>query len=142
MKQWTLIGVGALVLASIAGCGDPDKAALARQTVQTYWSDINHGKLKNAWDMLTPGQQQANPLSQWGANIFDFLKQSNGIKVKVGTASVTSTSDGTFASVPVHVSFVAAPDPRNDKSGYQHLYWQDGKWLISDESGTLTHRKT
>jgi hypothetical protein len=131
------MAAAAIAVSAVAGCGGQNRGALAEKTVRSYWGDISQGRLKQAYAIISPGQQQANPLTQWGQNIFDFLHTTGGIRVTVGKAIV----DGDNASVPVRVKFNEAPDPRNDKSGYQHLFWLNGTWRIADESGELSHSK-
>ena len=134
--------LGFLVLASItllaAGCGGPDRNALARQTVQTYWDDVRHAKFKDAYGKLTSGQQQVNSLGQYARNMFDFLKGTEGVTAIVGNPKVS----GDCAKVPVTLKSPKAPNPKDDLHAYQDLYWQNGGWRISNESGGLTHATT
>lgn len=125
------------MLIGLVGCGQ-DRSSLAKQSVQNYWNNIEHAKMKTAWNILTPGQEQANPYGPWSTNLLDFLRTTNGIDAKVGEPVVS----GDTASVPVTIRFHKAPAPRNDQHGYQHLFWDNGKWRITDESGTLTKSKT
>ena len=125
------------MIAVLAGCGQ-DRASLARQTVQSYWVDIEHAHFKAAYQMLTSGQRQVNTLSAFSGNFFGLLQTTAGIEAVVGKPSV----NGDFASVPVTLKSPKAPNPKDDLHAYQHLYWESGGWHISDENGGLSHRRT
>ena len=135
MKLILALLVAALATSSITGCGGPDRAALARKTVQTYWNDIKFGRVKQAYQILSSGQKQVMTLTQYGQNMFDFLKGTEGVTAVVGDAHVK----GDCASVPVTLKASKAPDPKQDLHAYQDLFWENGSWRISNENGGLTH---
>ncbi len=137
MKHCATLLVGAVALLALAGCGQ-DRSALARQTVKTYWNDIRHGKIKQAYHMLTTGEQQVNNLTDYGQSMFDFLKGTEGVTAVVGSPRI----DGDCAKVPVTLKSPKAPNPKDDLHAYQDLYWENGSWRISNENGGLTHATT
>lgn len=125
---------GALALSA---CGGPNKAALAKQAVQTYWSDIDHFKFKAAYSMLTSGQQQANSFTNYGQDKASFLQSTSGIRAVVGKPSV----NGDYAVVPVTLKSPKEVSAKQDLHAYQHLYWEGGAWRVSDDNGGLSHNK-
>jgi hypothetical protein len=115
---------------AVTACGSPDRAALARQTVQTYWSDIGHAKMQQAYNLLTPGNQAARPFDSYSQDMFGFLTSVASVYASVGSPAVK----GDFATVPVTLhSPKFAP-----LHAYQHLFWQNNQWYISDQNGGLT----
>jgi hypothetical protein len=138
LKHIFLLIFSFLLAIGLVACGGQDRSSLAKQTVQTYWTSIEKAKMKTAWNILSPGQQQANAYGTWSTNLLDFLKTTDGIVARVGEPVVS----GNNASVPVTIRFNKAPNPSNDQHGYQHLYWDSGAWRITDDSGTLTKSKT
>jgi len=136
LKHWKHWMVGALALAALAGCGGDDKTALARKTVQIYWQDINQGKWRQAYHMMTTGQQQATTISDYVKNWADFLTNSTGgVTAVVGQPRV----DGSCAKVPITLKSPRTYSPKQYLHAYQDLYWQNGEWRISNELGALTH---
>jgi hypothetical protein len=123
-------GCAALLLVA-TGCGQQNRGALARQQVETYWRDIDHMKLNQAYSLITPGVQAQDTRKTYEQNIVDFLKGTGGISVKTGKAKI---SDGQ-ASVPV-----AMYSPKSGKplKACQHLVWMNNTWLISDAHGALS----
>jgi hypothetical protein len=115
----------------LAGCGGPDRTALAHQTVQTYWRDVGRMKLHNAYMMLTPGNRSALKETDYAQSIIGLLKQTQGLTATLGAAHV----NGDSATVPVtlHSPLTRVPQP-----GCQHLFWTNNRWLISDDSGGLS----
>jgi hypothetical protein len=121
----------------LSGCistfgSGPDKQALARQTVQTYWHDINHGKIKQAYSLLTPGVRSGLPESQYYQNMLGLLTNAGSITVGVRNAAV----NGDQGTVGVTLY---SPKTKPLKA-WQHLFWQNGGWLISDNNALLSQR--
>jgi hypothetical protein len=123
----------ATVNGSFAGFGQ-DKSALARQTVQTYWFDIGHGKINQAYGMLTSGNQAARPLKYYEQDMFGFLTHVAAVKATVGKPAI----NGSEATVPVSLN---SPLTSQGLHAYQHLYWENGHWRISDTNGGLSSTK-
>jgi hypothetical protein len=128
-----LVIFSATVNGSFAGFGQ-DRSALARQTVQTYWSDIEHGKIGQAYAMLTSGNQAARPLKDYQQDMFGFLEHVASVRATVGQPTI----NGSQAVVPVSL---ASPLTRQKLKAYQHLFWENGHWRISDENGGLSSKR-
>ena len=134
MKRARYLLAGIALAVILSGCGQ-DRTKLASQTVQAYWTDIQHAKFNKAYDLLTPGNQAARSRSNYAQDMFGFLESTGGLTVRVGTPIVKDD----LATVPVQLFSPKAPG-----KGYpacQHLVWGSGKWLIADESGGLTQAK-
>jgi hypothetical protein len=131
-----------VLVVSISGCGatalgfggGQDRQSLAQQTVRSYWSDINRGKFGKAYAMMTSGNRAARPESSYGQNLLGFLQGTGGVKATVGKATVS----GDNATVPVTLH---SPKTTVPLHAYQHLFWQDNQWRISDQDGTLSQTK-
>lgn len=130
-----LAGVCAIGLVSCGG--GTDRSAAARQTVQNYWGDISHGKMSQAYNMQTTGARQTTTLANYSRNLFDFLQGTAGVRAVVGSA----TLNGDQAAVAVTLKSPKAPNPKSDLHAYQHLFWENGQWRISDQNGGLSHTK-
>jgi hypothetical protein len=119
---------------SLAGCGDPDRSALAKQAVVTYWSDINHGKFNAAFEMLTSGERGVLTFSSYRQSMFGFLTHVSGVTVTPGDPQVTDDR----ATVPVGFHSPAAPGTAHF---FQHLFWENGGWKIADQNGGVSPTK-
>lgn len=129
MKACALALLSALVL--LAGCGSGHSAASAERAVHTYWTDIGHAKMQQAYDMMTTGNRAARPFSSYSQDMWNFLESTAGISVTVGKAEV----HGDEATVPVALHSPKSPGAFH---AYQHLYWQNGGWKVTDENGGLS----
>ena len=82
MNYFRAAAIGMMLLVGVSACGTgQDRAALAKQAVQTYWSDINHMKLSQAYNMLTPGTQATRPKSNYMQDMAQYLAATGGITV-------------------------------------------------------------
>lgn len=134
MLKRLIILAGLFGVSMLSACGGENRADLARQTVKTYWNKIDHGKWKDAYYMLTPGEQATIPLDQYQKQWVEFLAKTAGVTAVVGTPYVKNDC----ANVPVTLK---SPESfRNDLHARQDLFWNNGKWQISDENGALTNR--
>lgn len=131
MKRPLPLALLIIVCVIITGCGS-DRTAAARDTVQNYWYDIGHGKVKDAYSLLTPGTQQGLKLDTYTQTVFGFLQQTAGVKATVGHVDVV----GDCAQVALALDSPKAPG--GTLHAYQHLYWLDGSWKISDANGQLS----
>jgi hypothetical protein len=129
--MWLVLG--ALVGVAITGCGE-DRAALARKAVKTYWTDISHAKLTQAYHMMTSGNRSAKPLKTYGQDMLGFMQTTGGVTPRIGKAEVHDDR----AVVAVSLYSPKSPVPLN---AYQHLFWEGSGWKISDENGGLSHKK-
>ena len=86
-----------ILLVFLAGCGGPDRAALAKQTVKDYWTDVNAAKMESAYALLTPGIQQTRAKGQFKQDMFAFLATVGAINPSVSKPTVK----GDRAVVPV-----------------------------------------
>lgn len=123
-----------VLLALLAGCGGPDRASLAKQTVKDYWSDVNSAKMGSAYALLTPGIQQTRPKPQFTQDMFAFLSTVGAVTPAVSKPTV----NGDRAVVPVFLTFVKQ---QKTLQAYQHLYWYNGSWRITDENGGVSQTK-
>lgn len=133
MKVFRFLPIPVLIVL-LAGCGGPDKAALAKQTVKDYWTDVNSAKMESAYALLTPGIQQTRPKGQFKQDMFAFLASVGAITPTVSKPTV----NGDRAVVPVFLTFVKQ---QKTLQAYQHLYWYNGNWRISDENGGVSQQK-
>lgn len=121
--------------AGVAGAfGGQSRSALAQQTVNTYWSDVGHAKMSKAYGLLTSGNRAQRPLSQYSQDMFAFLTHVQGLKAKAGKPTV----HGDLAVVPVALT---SPLSSGSFHAYQHLFWENGGWKISDQDGGLSHHR-
>ncbi|HLJ67963.1 MAG TPA: hypothetical protein VKX16_11445 [Chloroflexota bacterium] len=135
MRTSLLLPLVLLLAAPLAGCGGPDRTSLATSVVQTYWSDIGHGKFSEAYNLLTSGTRATINESQYTQNLMGFLEHLSGVSAKVGTPQISSDN----ATVPVTLRSPLAPS--SPFRGFQHLFWQDGGWKISDTNGGLSQTR-
>ncbi len=119
-----------LILLSLAGCG-ANRTTLATETVQTYWYDVGHAKLHQAWLLLTPGTQQAVPFATYSSNFLGLLSKAANIHAIVGRAVVNDDR----AAVKVTLTALVT---KNNLHACQHLFWLNGNWRISDQNGGLS----
>ncbi|HEY8684075.1 MAG TPA: hypothetical protein VIO57_00555 [Chloroflexota bacterium] len=133
MKVFRFLPIPVLIVL-LAGCGGPDKAALAKQTVKDYWTDVNSAKMESAYALLTPGIQQTRPKGQFKQDMFAFLANVGAVTPTVSKPTV----NGDRAVVPVFLTFVKQ---QKTLQAYQHLYWYNGNWRISDENGGVSQQK-
>lgn len=117
---------------ALSACGD-DRAHQAQQTVQSYWSDIDHGKMEDAYKLLTSANQQQIGSVNYQRNMLSFVAQMSGISAKTGNAYV----NGDRAVVDLTL---LSPSVQTPLYACQHLFWESG-WKISDDSGTVQRRK-
>ncbi|HEX6506650.1 MAG TPA: hypothetical protein VF221_03370 [Chloroflexota bacterium] len=134
MKALRYLAAPVFVMIFIAGCGGPDRTALAQQTVVNYWTDVNNAKMTEAYKLLTPGIQQTRPKGQFTQDMFGFLSSVGAIKPTVSKATV----NGDKAVVPVYLYFVKQ---QKTLEAYQHLYWYNDGWRITDENGGVSQTK-
>jgi hypothetical protein len=107
---------------------------LAGQVTRTYWSDIGKGKMRAAYQLLTSGTQQARPFDQYSQDMYGFV---TGVAyVWAGTGAVEIQGDR--ATVRVHLH---SPKTTRTLDAYQHLYWENGGWRISDLNGGVSTQK-
>lgn len=123
-----------VLLVALAGCGGQDRSALAKQVVKEYWSDINSAKMGSAYALLTPGIQQTRPKQQFSQDMFGFLATVGAVTPTVSKPAV----NGDHAVVPVFLTFVKQ---QKTLQAYQHLYWYNGNWRITDENGGVSQTK-
>ncbi len=124
-----------VLLILLAACGgSANRASLAKAAVTTYWKDVNSAKLDNAYALLTPGIQQSRPKSAYRQDMLGFLSTVGSVTPSVSKPSV----NGDRAVVPVLLTF-----SRQQKTleAYQHLYWYNGGWRITDENGGVSQTK-
>lgn len=121
---------GILMITTLAGCGQ-DRTALAHQAVQTYWDDISHAKIRAAYSMLTSGNRQAQSFKTYDTDILGLLANTANLRATVGKPKV----NGNFATVPVTLHSIKTSKPL---PAYQHLYWENGRWRITDQNGGLS----
>jgi hypothetical protein len=119
--------------AGIGMAGGPDKQALARTTVQDYWHDVNHGKIKQAYGLLTPGVRSGITENQYYQNMLGLLTKAGSITVAVRDTSV----NGDLGTVKVTL-YSPNAKPLN---AWQHLFWQNGGWLISDNNAYVSQHR-
>jgi hypothetical protein len=120
----------ATVNGSLVGFGQ-DRSALAKQTVATYWSDIGQGKLRQAYAMMTSGNQAARPFKAYEQDMYGFITHVASLKATVGKPTI----NGDQAVLAVSLRSPLSSQPLH---AYQHLYWENGKWRISDTNGGLS----
>lgn len=132
---------GFLLIVLCAGCGQfdmpgsgPNRSALASETVKSYWNYIDHAKIQKAYNMMTSGNRAARRLSDYSQDIFNFLEGTGGITPEVGHAIVSDDR----ATVPITL---VSPRTTAKLHAYQHLFWENGAWKISDQNGQLSHTK-
>lgn len=129
-----LLALGAIKVFALGPFSQQDRQALARQTIQAYWSDVQHGKVTQAYALLTSGNQASRPLSNYTQDMYGFLEGTGGVQIAVGKAEVNRN----FAVVPVTLH---SPKSTQNLHAYQHLFWEDGKWRITDPNGGLSSTK-
>lgn len=129
MKALPLILALLLLALGVAGCGGPDRAALARKTVSDYWSDIGHLKINQAYALLSPGVQAGLPKTQFQQNIVGFVQNTNGISAKIYKADVVGDCS------LVTLGLITPLDPAHAAKVQQRLYWVSGGWRITDSNG-------
>jgi hypothetical protein len=125
----------ALVCAlSVAGCGGPDRSALAKQAIVNYWSDVNHAKFPAAYALLTSGNRAVTTFSTYRQDMFGFLESVSGITVVPGTPQISDDR----ATVPIKFESPRAP---GFARFWQHLFWENGGWRIADQNGGVSKTK-
>jgi hypothetical protein len=129
-----VVVIVAVVLVSAALGSGPDRAALARQTTTEYWSDIGHGKMLAAYHLLTSGTAQARPFTQYSQDMYGFVAGVAFIWATTGATEV----QGDHAIVRVHLH---SPKTTRTLDAYQHLFWENGGWRISDLNGGVSQQK-
>ena len=124
----------AVILFPKPGFGQQDRRVLARQTVQTYWGDIGHGKTRAAYALMTSGNQQARPFTQYSQDMYGFLTHMNSLSVTVSQVQV----NGDQATARVALYSVLSPTPLR---AWQHLFWENGPWRLIDANGGMAPQK-
>lgn len=120
-------------LVGLAACGSgQDRTALAKKAVNSYWYDIGHIKFDRAYDLLSPANQQAMTRQDFRQNMFDFLRGTQGVSSQAQAAQVV----GDCALVRVDLRFPAATGAT--LHAFQHLYWLNGGWRITEPNGQVT----
>jgi hypothetical protein len=125
--------LGATVVLPALGFGQ-DRVALAKQATTTYWSDIGHGKMRAAYQLLTSGTQQARPFASYSQDMYGFVASLAYVSATTGSVQV----NGDRAIVRVHLH---SPKTTQTLDAYQHLYWENGGWRISDMNGGVSTQK-
>lgn len=137
MKQLASLFLLGLALLT-TGCGGtgfasgPDRTALAKQTIKTYWADLVHGKFAAAYGLLTPGVRSGLQLKDYTQSMVGLLTRAATIQAHVKKATVS----GNTATVKVKLT---TPNDR-PLIAYQHLFWQNGKWRVSDNNAFLSRK--
>jgi hypothetical protein len=128
-----------LLSLTIAGCGSigfaggSDRSNLARGTIVTYWTDINHAKMNQAYSMLTPGVREGITVADFQNNFVSLLTRAGSIGVKVDSVQV----HGDNATAKVTLS-----SPKDHPlHAWQHLFWVNGSWHISDNNAFLSQQQ-
>ena len=135
MKYLLAMGLAVACAVPIAGCGGgQDRAALAKQAIVVYWSDVNHGKLGAAYSMLTSGNRAVTTFNAYRQNMFGFLTHVTGVTVTPGKPQITDDR----ATVAINLHSPAAP---GSFKAWQHLFWEGGGWRISDQNGGVSSTK-
>lgn len=124
----------ALCAVLLTGCGGKDRATLAQETVKNYWSDIGHGKIKDAYGLLSSGVRQQTTLAEYNQSFMALLTKTNGVAADVKKAEV----HGDCAIVPVGLLSPKAPGEQFHV--YQHLFWENGNWRITDPQGGVSQQ--
>jgi hypothetical protein len=122
--------VTAVVVLPALGFGQ-NRTALARQATVHYWSLIGHGKLTTAYHMMTSGNRQSITESDYQQNLYNFLTSVGNVWATTGKVDVNG--DQAVVAVALH-----SPKTSAVQKGFQHLYWQDGGWKITDENGGIS----
>lgn len=129
-SHFFLAAVALACLVSLSGCGSgADRSSLAKQAVHTYWDDVGHLKLGQAYALLSPGVQQSMPEKDFGNNIVGFLQSTAGISADVHKATVV----GDCAQVAL--GLISPKAPGGEYHVYQSLYWLNGGWRITNPAG-------
>ena len=131
MKRFLPLLIPLLVL---AGCGGESRATLARQTEQAYWNDIHSAKLDKAYQLLTPGTKSQFSANDFRQSMFNFLQHTSGVTAQVKKVSVVGDC------AQVSLDLISPLEPSGKFHVYQHLYWIDGGWHISDQNATLSQK--
>jgi hypothetical protein len=84
--------------------------------------------------MMTSGNQSARPLRDYEQDMFGFLEHVANVRATTGKPTI----NGNQAVVPVSLS---SPLTSQKLHAYQHLYWENGHWRISDENGGLSSKR-
>jgi hypothetical protein len=134
LKYFLLLLVPACLLAA-SGCGDSqDRSALAQQTVVKYWDNIGHARFHDAYLMNTTGNRDAMPYREFRQNLVGFLTSTNGVSAEAGKPTIADDR----ATVPMGLHSPRAPGAFHV---FQHLFWENGSWKISDPNGGVSlHR--
>jgi hypothetical protein len=132
MSRWAGPIAAFVLLLSLAGCGGQDRPKLAQQTVSSYWNDLEHLRVDQAYKLLSSGVRSGVSATDFRSNIYGFLQGTAGISAKIGKPEVV----GDCAQVPV--TLFAPRDPSGPLHGYQHLYWLNGGWKITEQNGGVT----
>jgi hypothetical protein len=129
-----------LLSLTLAGCGTvslagnpPSRSTLAKRTIISYWSDINHAKMSQAYRLLTPGVREGITKADFANNFIGLLTNASTIGATVNNVQVngdTATAKVTLTSPKDH-----------PLHAWQHLFWVNGGWHISDNNAFLSHHK-
>jgi hypothetical protein len=128
-----LVVVGLAVVLPALGSGQ-DRVALAKQATTTYWADIGHGKMSAAYKLLTSGTRQARPFNQYSQDMYSFLTGVSYVSATTGLVQI----NGDRATVRIHLH---SPKTTKTLDAYQHLFWEDGGWRVSDLNGGVSTQK-
>ncbi len=112
--------------------GGQDRVALAKQTVNEYWNYLAHVQIDKAYGLLSPGNQQAVSRSNYRQNMIGFLEGTSGVNATATHADVI----GDCALVALNLHIPAAPG--GVLKTYQHLYWIDSGFRITEPNGQTT----
>lgn len=125
------------ILLGLTACGSgQNRVALAQKTVSDYWSDIGHIKFNSAYALLSPANQHNMTRQDFEQNMFEFLRGTQGVSSQVKQAKVV----GDCALVALDLHFPAAAGAT--LHAYQHLYWLNGGWRITEPDGRVTRQPT
>lgn len=138
MKHLASCALLTLILGT-AGCGTigfangPDKAALAKKAVESYWNYAGHGKINQAYSMLTPGVRESLPKSQYAQNMIGLLTRAGSITAKANKAYVSGDQ------AQVRLTLYSPKD--KPFPAWQHLFWLNGGWHISDNNAYVSQHR-
>lgn len=136
MKRIPLLLVASVCVLALSACGDStDKPKLAQQTVVTYWADIGRAKFPAAYGMLTSGVRASLKPTAFEQAMFSLVQKTQGVWATAGKPDI----NGDRAVVPIGLH--AASAPGGTYHVYQHLFWEDGAWKISEPLGGWTTTK-
>jgi len=125
-----------VLLVNVVFGGSQNRVALARQTEHSYWNDFGHYKVHPAYMLLTPGVRQALKEKDFQQAMIGLLTSTNGVTAAIGKITVV----GDCAQAQLGLQSPKAPGQK--LKVWQHLYWIDGGWHISDTNAEVSRAYT